>query len=154
MPLDPKKLRQDAKRLQAARPPSTVGRETTGTTAAVKAALPVIYQLRQDGVSWPVIAQALADQGVVQGKDRIPLTTNRLTALVSQIEQQARRKALKASNRNRSDTAAPPGAPARSLSLSAELATRSGVSDPAPSSTEDELRRAALDNLRDVLKKE
>jgi hypothetical protein len=103
MPIDPKQLRKDARRLQNARPETTVGRESIGTTRDIRAALPVIYELRKDGLSWPAIAEALAAQGVVQGKDRIPLTTNRLTAIVSQIEEQERKKAARAGNRSRSD---------------------------------------------------
>ena len=154
MPLDPKQLRQDARRLQDARPGTAVGRETTGTTKVIRTALPVIYQLRKDGVSWPVIADALAVQGVVQGKDRIPLTTKRLTAIVSQIEQQDRKKANKAGNRNRSDAVQRPTAPARRLSLSPDLLTRPTPSNPEPFSTEEELRRAALESIKNVLKKE
>ena len=108
MPLDPKKLRKDARRLQGARPDTTVGRETTGTTRAIRTALPDIYDLRNDGVSWPAIADALAIQGVVQGKDRIPLTTNRLTAIVSQIEEQERKKASKAGGASRPKYRKPP----------------------------------------------
>ena len=151
MPLDPKQLRQDARRLQDARP---VGRERTGTTKAIRTALPVIYQLRKDHVSWPAIADALAAQGVVQGKDRIPLTTNRLTAIVSQIEEQERKKANKAGNRVRSDAPHRPAEPARRLSLSSDLTTRPAPLDPQPSSTEDELRTAALENIKSVLKKD
>lgn len=151
MPLDPKQLRQDARRLQDARP---VGRESTGTTKAIRTALPVIYQLRKDGVSWPAIAEALAAQGVVQGKDRISLTTKRLTAIVSQIEEQDRRKANKASNRVRSDTPLRPIEPARRLSLSSDLAARPVPADPQPSSTEDELRNAAFENIKSILKKD
>jgi hypothetical protein len=151
MPLDPKQLRQDARRLQDARP---VGRESTGTTKAIRTALPVIYQLRKDGVSWPAIAEALAAQGVVQGKDRIPLTTKRLTAIVSQIEEQDRKKANKAGNRARSDTPLRPTGPALRLSLSSDLSTRTVPPDPQPSSTEDELRSAAFENIKSVLKKD
>jgi hypothetical protein len=151
MPLDPKQLRQDARRLQDARP---VGRESTGTTKAIRTALPVIYQLRKDGVSWPAIADALAVQGVVQGKDRIPLTTKRLTAIVSQIEVQDRKKANKAGNPGRSDAPNRPTEPARRLSLSPDLTTRPVPPDPQPSSTEDELRSAALENIKSVLKKD
>ena len=151
MPLDPKQLRQDARRLQDARP---VGRESTGTTKAIRTALPVIYQLRKDGVSWPAIAEALAAQGVVQGKDRVPLTTKRLTAIVSQIEEQDRRKANKASSRVRSDTPLRPTEPALRLSLSSDLAARPVPVDPQPSSTDDELRSAAFENIKSLLKKD
>jgi hypothetical protein len=151
MPLDPKQLRQDARRLQDARP---VGRESTGTTKAIRTALPVIYQLRKDRVSWPAIADALAVQGVVQGKDRIPLTTKRLTAIVSQIEVQDRKKAKKAGSRVRSDTPHHSAEPTRRLSLSSDLTTPPALLDPQPSSTEDELRTAALENIKSVLKKD
>ena len=77
-------------------PGPTTGRETLGMTRAVREALPIIYQLRQDGVSWRAIARALAAQGVVRENDHIPLTPNQLTTLVSQIEEQERKK--KASN--------------------------------------------------------
>lgn len=152
MPLDPKQLRRDARRLHNARQPSLVGRETTGTTRAVREALPVIRQLRKDEVSWAAIAQALAEQGVVQGKDRIPLTTGRLTALVSQIEAQERKKALKG-ERNRADTRKAQADAERRLALSPDLIGSEGTS-LQPSSTEDELRQSAFERLQAVLKKE
>ena len=155
MAFDPKKLRKDAQRLQGARPETTVGRESIGTTRAIREALPDIYKLRKDGLSWPAIAGALAIQGVVQGKDRIPLTTNRLTAIVSQLEEQERKKASKAGNRaRRSDAPNHPTEPARRLSLSSDLTSRPASPDPIPSSTEEELRHAALKNIQNLLKKE
>jgi hypothetical protein len=154
MPFDPKQLRQDARRLQNARPGTSVGRESTGTTRAIRTALPVIYQLRKDDVSWAAIAEALAVQGVVQGKDRIPLRTNRLTAIVSQIEEQDRKKANKGGNRTRSDAPHRPTEPAHRLSLSSDLTLRPAPPAHEPSSTEDELRREALENIQSVLKKE
>lgn len=154
MPLDPKKLRQDAQRLQKARRASLAARETTGTTKAIREALPTIRQLRKDEVSWPAIAQALAAQGVVQGKGRIPLTAKRLTALVCQIEAQARKKGLKASSRDRADTVKRQVERAPGLTLSPDLVRRTETSDLQPSSTEDDLRRAAYEKLQTVLKKE
>ena len=59
MPLDPKRLLRDAKKAQTTRPATMVGRETTGVTRAVRAALPTIRRLRVAGVSWAAIAQAL-----------------------------------------------------------------------------------------------
>ena len=146
MPLDSKKLHQDALRLQKAR--------QVGTTKAVRDALPVIRELRKKEVSWAAIAQALAEQGVVQGKDRIPLTTSRLTALVSQIEALERKKALKFGDRDRADTTARPVRPAHRLTLSADLIRPAGTSDFQRPSTEDELRQAAFEKLQTVLKKE
>jgi hypothetical protein len=155
MTFDPKKLRKDAQRLQGDRPEVTVGRESIGTTRAIREALPDIYKLRKDGLSWPAIAGALAIQGVVQGKDRIPLTTNRLTAIVSQLEEQERKKASKVSSRAiRSDAPNHPTEPARRFSLSSDLISRPASSAPNPSSTEEELRHAALKNIQNLLKKE
>lgn len=154
MPLDTKKLRQDAMRLQKARGTLSAGRETTGTSKAVRQALPIIHQLRKDGVSWAVIAQALAEQGVVQGKDRIPLTTGRLTALVTQIEAQQRKKALKAGPRDRGDTAEHQAEPVKRLTLSPDLGSSAEASNAPLLSTEDDLRRAAFEKLQTVLKKE
>ena len=154
MALDPKRLHEDAKHLQKARLPTIAGRETTGTTRAIRAALPVIYQLREEGVSWSAIASALADQGVVQGRDRIALTTHRLTALVSQIEDQTRNKARKDAGRVRTDAVERKSDPVRKLTLSADLVTRPEPTARPATSTEDELRRAAFENLKHVLKKE
>lgn len=154
MPLDSKKLRQAALRLQKARGTSPIGRETTGTSKAVREALPIIRQLRKDGVSWAVIAQALAEQGVVQGKNRIALTTGRLTALVSQIEAQERKKSLKAGPRDRGDTVERPAESVRRLTLSPDLAGSAETSNVPQLSTEDDLRRAALEKLQTLLKKE
>lgn len=86
MAIDPKQLQRDAKRLQKARRRL----RGDGTTAAIRAALPTIYKLRADGVLWSEIAAALGDQGVTQGSGnrRIPITTNRLTSIVRQVEQE------------------------------------------------------------------
>lgn len=153
MALDPKRLREDARRLQEARLPTTVGKETTGTTKAIRFALPVIYDLRREGVTWPVIAQALADQGIVQGQNRTPLTTKRLTAIVSQIEEQERKKAAKAS-RVRSDAVEVPAGRRRKLSLSADLVASRPASESGAEPTEEELRRSAFEKIQSVLKKE
>ncbi|MDA9392632.1 hypothetical protein WN73_19080 [Bradyrhizobium sp. CCBAU 45394] len=152
MPLNSKKLRHDALRLQKARGTSSVARETTGTSRAVREALPTIHQLRKDGVPWAVIAQALAEQGVVQGKDRIPLTTHRLTALVTQIEAQQRKKTLKAGPRDRSDTVEHPAV--KRLTLSPDFVSPADTRNVAQLATEEDLRRAALEKLQTVLKKE
>jgi hypothetical protein len=84
MAIDPKRLQRDATGLKKARR----RREGDGTMAAIRAALPVIYELRAEGVRWGDIADALCRQGLMQGKGkhRIPITTNRLTSLVTQIQ--------------------------------------------------------------------
>lgn len=154
MTLDPKKLQRDAKRRQMAQPQPKIGRKTTGATDAIRAALPMIYKLRRDGISWPAIAKALGDQGVVQGKDRTPLTTNRLTALVRQIEVQEAKKARKSVKRERGDVATQTVKPARKLSLSPDLAARPVAPHDPPVLDEDELRRMAFEKLKTVFKKE
>jgi aspartokinase len=95
MSLDIKRLRADASKLQDELSKSPSSRETTGTTKAIRAALPEIYKLREQGMKWSVIAAAMAAQGIVQDKERAPLTTNRLTALVRQIELQNERRNAK-----------------------------------------------------------
>lgn len=146
MPVDPKKLHRDALRLEKAR--------QLGTTNAIRQALPTIRGLRKEGVSWAAIATALAEQGLVQGKDRTPLTTTRLTALVSQIEAQQRKKALRAGPRDRGDTVERPAKHVKRLTLSPDLVGSTETPDISGLSTEDDLRRAAFEKLQTVLKKE
>jgi hypothetical protein len=117
MPLDPKKLRQECLAPPKRSPSIDVRAREHGHD-----------QGRQDRPAGHLPAPAtecrgqqlprpLPHKGVVQGKDHIPLTTNRLTALVSQIEEQERKKASKAGDRNRSGTANRPTEPTRPLSL-------------------------------------
>jgi hypothetical protein len=154
MALDLKRLHRDAKRLQEQKLKSRAGRETTGTTKAVRAALAEIYQLREEGVQWSDIAKALADQGVVQGKAHSPLTTNRLTALVRQIEKQ--RQAAQAKSAKKSAIAA--SSPINALQnqrlvMSSELEANKLTTDIRPSSqSEDELNRLAFEKVRRMTK--
>lgn len=155
MPLDPKRLARDAKRAQAQRPDSIIGRETTGVTRAVRTSLPVIRQLRAAGVTWAAIAEAMSAQGVTQGEGR-PLTATRLTAIVTQVEAQERRTAEReARRRTRPDlTASSEIVPPPALSLPDLVAP----APPAPPgsgahATEEEIRRAGLHDLRQLLKK-
>ena len=108
MPLDPRRLARDAKTLEAKRPAGAIGRETTGVTRAVRALMPAIRELREAGVRWAAIADALARQGVV-GSDGQPLKANRLTAVVDRIVQVERGKAAKTLARSgRADLSVPP----------------------------------------------
>jgi hypothetical protein len=155
MVVDPKQLRRQAKRLQKARR----RRNGRGTTAAIRAALPTIYKLRSDGVLWREIAEALGKQGMVQGsgKRRIPITTSRLTALVRQIEvqNQEERQRLKTpsikSRQVKGMTALKLPAVSLAVELRPEIETSERRSTPP---SEDDLRRAALDKIQDVLKKD
>ena len=156
MPLDPKRLLRDAKRAQTGRPAATVGRETTGVTRAVRAALPTIRILRAAGVTWAAIAQAMAEQGVRQKGDA-PLTATRLTAIVGQVEAQQRRREAAAQPRNRPDLVSagpPPPDPSWSVPeppLRPEAAGQTG--HPPAHPTAEAIRRAGLAELNRILKK-
>lgn len=145
MPLDPRRLARDAKTLEAKRPAGAIGRETTGVTRAVRALMPAIRELREAGVRWAAIAEALARQGVV-GPDGKPMKANRLTAVVDRIEQGQQRKVAKVQVRSRRpDFARPPPAgptlpqpdtpardqppPAATEHRTAEQIIRDGLSD-------------------------
>jgi len=152
MPLDPKRLLRDAKKAQIARPTSTVGRETTGVTRAVRAALPTLRKLREAGVTWAAIAQAMSEQGLRQKGD-LPLTASRLTAIVGQIEAQQHRRTVAAAARRRPDLA-----DARPLVGSVSRDPSAPVHDPAPVTpaphpSAETIRRAGLAELNRILKK-
>lgn len=148
MTLDLKRLHADASRLQAERSKSRSSRETTGATKAIRAALPAIYKLREDGVQWSTIAAALAAQGIVQGKDRIPLTTNRLTALVRQIELQKEKRFAKSPKKEAGTKSQKFAMQNRRLSLSSDLRAKTRAVDNRPSQSEDEIRRLAFERVQ------
>jgi hypothetical protein len=155
MALDLKRLRRDAKRLQEKRSKSHSGRATTGATEAIRAALPEIYKLRDQGVLWSEIARALGKQGVVAGKKRLPLTTNGLTARVTQIEQQDRNAA--AIKIKKSQSASPSKTNAlqkHHLALSEELAADIRTTDGRSPQSEDDLRRSALKRVQRMTRKD
>jgi hypothetical protein len=127
MTLDFKRLCIDASSFQTERSKLRSSRETTGTTKAIRAALPQIYSLREDGLQWSAIAAALAAQGIVQGKARIPLTTNRLTALVRQIELQNEKRAAKQAEKGAVTEPKNIAIQNRRLSLSPEQAKTSAI---------------------------
>lgn len=156
MPLDPKRLVRDAKKAQTARPATLVGRETTGVTRAVRAALPAIRTLRAAGVTWAAIAQAMAEQGVRQ-KGNVPLTATRLTAIVGQVEAQDRRRSAAAISRGRPDLAGAtpasrdPVGPAHPPPR--EPAPADPPNRPAAHPSAEAIRRAGLAELNRILKK-
>jgi len=159
MSLDPKRLARDANRAQAQRPDTGIGRETTGVTRAVRAGLPVIRQLRAAGVTWAAIAEAMSAQGVTQGAGT-PLSATRLTAIVTQVEAQIRRKAEReAGRRSRSDLTVSSGLLPPSHPAATSLPAPAAAPAPLPPSgsgvpaTEEEIRRAGLNDLHKLLKK-
>ncbi|MGU3662250.1 hypothetical protein [Methylobacterium fujisawaense] len=159
MRFDPKRLVRDAERAQRARPGSLIGREITGVTRAVRDSLPVIHRLRDLGVTWAAIAQAMSEQGATQN-DGKPLSVTRLTAIVSEVEAQMRRSAQdRRRRRQRPDLAPPPGddlgtTGSRSGSDSPGDRPRSAHVDPNSATTEEQMRRAGLAELRKILKPE
>jgi hypothetical protein len=155
MTLDLKRLRADAANLKTARSTSGSSRETTGTTKAIRAALPEIYKLRDQDVQWADIAAALAAQGVVQGKDRTPLTTNRLTALVRQIELQTeKRQAKKLKTTPPIARSSKSALQTRHLSLSSDLKADTRAADERLYQSEDEIRRLAFEHVKRMTKKD
>jgi hypothetical protein len=148
MSLDIKRLRADASKLQDELSKSPSSRETTGTTKAIRAALPEIYKLR-------VIAAAMAAQGIVQDKERAPLTTNRLTALVRQIELQNERRNAKRA-RKAAITASPKkiAMQNRYLSLSPDLRADTRAADSRSPQSEDQIRRLAFERVQRMTEKD
>lgn len=149
MTLDIKRFRSDAKKLHIEKSKVPSSRETTGTTKAIRDALPDIYKLREQGVKWTVIAEALAAQGVVQGKGRIPLTANGLTAIVRQVEVQT--EGRRAKQAKKADKAMRPGAKALQCfdsSLSAELTADVRATDDRSPQSEDDIRRLAFERVQ------
>ena len=151
MPLDPKRLARDAKALEAEKPAAAVGRETTGVTRAVRAFMPTIRELRDAGVRWGPIAEALAKQGLVRA-DKQPLSASRLTAVVDRIDKGERKKAerLVARGRRSDLVAGPPPVQAQKAPANATP----GPTAPAKSDhrTAEQIRRDDLAELHDILK--
>ena len=168
MPLDVAALRKAVKRLNTAHAERPDGRRTTGATALIRAALPEIQRLREvEGFPWAVIAAALGEQGVSQGREGKPITADRLIALVRQIENQlARAEAGTVGRAGRADLAAPqprevkPKPPPQTATaagrprLAPELQARpTSTSDDRPM-TEAEIRQLHVDKHSHLFKKD
>jgi hypothetical protein len=150
--LDSSRLIREAHKAQAVRPINLVGRETTGVTAAVRSALPVIRKLRLAKVTWSAIAAAISEQGLVRS-DGSPLTASRLTAIVSQVERQRQRREESAAARRRRPDVAPLATHDSTLSVSPSTAAKQSP-NTASAGAEEELRRTALAELHALLRKE
>lgn len=166
MTIDPKQLRRDLARQQADRPVGRApnGRTLTGAMAIVRALLPELTRLRAEGFTWPEIAAGLAAQDVVQarGEHLVPITGRRVSALVASLRRQevGRRRAAE-QRASRSDLALPTpvaasaNSPSARVRLAAELT--SGAPAPPDASlpvSEEALRRAALESVKTILKKD
>ncbi len=132
-----------------------MGRETTGVTRAVRAALPAICKLREAQVTWAAIAEAMTRQGIRQ-RNGEALTASRLTSIVGQVEEQSRRKAaLGAARRDRSDLiGARPQQQTEAVQprLTADHAPSPGAGPEIRS--EEDLRRSGLAELHQLLRKD
>lgn len=169
MALDVKRLMRDAGKAQAARPGTAIGRETTGVTRAVRGSLSAIRKLREAGVTWKAIAEAMTAQGITQSGGKA-LTATRLTAIVSDVEAQMRRPARDLVRRGQRSDLAPGAGDAcpgtASMARAAQVQRpKAGLRPPSSSdptsghpahaerpATEAEIRRAGLAELQQILK--
>jgi hypothetical protein len=121
MRVDAKRLLEDCTAAQTNRAASTCAHRNTGATAIIEPILPLIRELREQNFSWAAIASALANQGVVQGGDRRPITARRLTALISAINKREQRRKTHMSDRAKRRDLVPLPASSRTIALSADL---------------------------------
>ena len=157
--IDRKRLLHDARKAEKERPLPSVGRETVGIVRAVRELLPTIRKLRAEGVRWAAIAEALNDQSVYPpGPDGEPvlLTTNRLTAIVSDLERRQTNKSKRALARSNRPGLVPNVSKTspKTIALSPELqrsAKTSGDTTVAFESEED-IRRRNLAAVQHLLK--
>ena len=108
--IDPKRLRKDAAKAEQDRLRSGIGQETVGIVRAIRDVLPIIRELRSEGMRWAAIADALNAQGIYPGTGDKPgiLTPKRLTAIVSYLEkQEVQRAAKREGRRSRPELAGP-----------------------------------------------
>ena len=167
MSLDLTALRRAVKRLKATHDARPDARQSTGATALIRAALPEIRRLREvEGLPWAVIAAALAEQGVRQGREGLPITADRLIALVRHVEGQQARAATRQAGRGGQPDLAETLAPLPSVQpepqalphgkprLAPELQARpKTASDEAPLS-EAEIRRLQAEKHSHLFKKD
>jgi hypothetical protein len=146
--IDRQRLLKDAPRLDKSLPRR---KENTGATAAVAAVLPDILSMRAAGVRWVAIAAALAKQGVVEGDDRRPISANRLTSIVHELQQ--RKKAIDErlqKRAHRPDLVKSRSAPKAPLMLAPELTTSRKLEQNKI--TEEDIRRDNLAGIQHLLK--
>jgi DNA-binding transcriptional MerR regulator len=155
MTLDPKRLKRDSKHAQVDRPGSAIGREITGVTRAVRQNVSVIRQLRAEGVTWAAIAQAMSAQGITQSGGRA-LTATRLTAVFSEVEARTRRSQASTRRKQRPDLAPrmdPVGAHSSMRGPDPPAFQHLLKLDSPNHATEEDIRRAGLAELKNILRK-
>ena len=158
--IDRKRLLRDARKGEKKRPLPSVGRETVGIVRAVRELLPTIRELRAEGVRWAVITEALNGQGIYPpGPDgqAILLTTNRLTAMVSDLERREANKDKRAGIRSTRPGLVQPNVSKTSpktVTLSPELQRPAKTPDDIPPvfDTEEDIRLRHLAGIQHLLK--
>lgn len=154
------RLRLDVAMRRAERANGREGRQFTGAMAIVRSILPELERLRALGFTWGELAAGLADQGVTQirGSRAVPIEGRRLSALVASVRRQDERRRMatemrmKRSDLNSSRESMPPTTK-RTFRLAPELQVSGPVPpDPTSGMTESELRRAALQSVKSILK--
>lgn len=151
--LDLQKLSRDLDRRRRDRPDGIGpgGRPITGAMAIVRENLDALEALHAAGASWVEIAASLAAQGIHHGSGEA-LTGRQLTALIASVRRQRERREARGTQRAaRSDLPKPAG---RRLALAANLVPPRPSPNTDPAHTEEELRRAQLASLQDLLKKD
>jgi hypothetical protein len=154
MSIDSKRLAKDCATAQAALAANGHGLRRTGATALIEPILTSILELRAQKHSWAAIAAALAEQGVVQGVDREPVTGRRLTALISAINKRVRRQEARLSGRAKRRDLAPLPANSHGLALSTDLQRTDGAITIASDSEETIRQQEFEDRVRSLLKKD
>ncbi len=154
MSIDSKRLTKDCANAQATLAANGHALRRTGATAIIEPILPLILELRARKHSWAAIAAALAKQGVIQGVDREPITSRRLTALISAIEKRVRRRESRLAGRAKRGDLAPLQANSHSLALSTDL-QRTDIATAVGSDSEETIRHQEFeDRVRSLLKKD
>src|SRR5665647_2172885 len=154
MQVDEKRLTKDCAKVQAVLAESGHAHCGTGATAIIEPVLPLIRELRARKHSWAAIAAALAQQGVVQGLARQPITARRLTALISAIDKRERRHAKRSESRFRRQDLAPSPTQPHTLTLSTDLKPTSAAANTDYDSEEQIRRREFEDRVQSLMKKD
>jgi hypothetical protein len=155
MQIDSKRLTKDCTAAQAARVGSDYPHRNTGATAIIETVLPLIRELHAKKFSWAAIAAALANQGVVQGGDRRPITARRLTALISAINKRERRREVRLLGRAKRRDLVPLPANSHTLALSADLRRTNATAAVTATDSEASIRHQEFeDRVRSLLKQD
>jgi hypothetical protein len=153
MTINSNRLKKDSADAQASTEASGLARWRTGATAVIEPVLPIIYELRARGYSWKAIATALAKQGVIQGINRKPLTSRRLTALISAINKRVRRREARLSSRTKRRDLAPMPPSSHTLALSTDLHRPNTTTAVIATDSEATIRHQEFeDRIRSLLK--